>query len=175
MNNGAKPAARPQVVTGALAPAEVTHAFTLSDPTLAWLILNGIKDLENRMSRFQAGWYAVHVGKDAKTDPVAANALRGEYPDMPDVRSMPRGCVHGLCYIADAVPASDVQGRRWYVAARVHQAWATRTGHNRSRDRRSVRGVGVGRPSRPISPPQPPPPAHARAAEDPPKVPTGQA
>lgn len=31
----------------------------------------------------------------------------------------------------------------------------------------------MGRPSRPISPPQPPPPAHARAVETPPKSPNG--
>ena len=114
-NNATKPAARPRVVTGAPAPAEVTHAFTLSDPTLAWLILSGVKDLENRMTRFQTGWYAVHVGKGAKTDPATANALRSEHPDMPDARSMPRGCVYGLCYIAGAIPAHEAQGRRWYV------------------------------------------------------------
>ena len=80
-----------------MTPAEVTHAFTLSDPTLAWLIVHGVKDVENRMSRFQAGWYAVHVGKSATTSPKVADALRRKYPHMPDARSMPRGSVCGLC------------------------------------------------------------------------------
>ena len=68
------------------------------------------------MSRFQTGWYAVHVGKDAKPSTAAADALRREYPDMPPARDLPRGCVYGLCYVAGAVPACDAQGRRWYVA-----------------------------------------------------------
>ena len=68
------------------------------------------------MSRFQTGWYAVHVGRGAKTDPATEAALRGEHPEMPEVRRMPRGCVYGLCYIADAIPAHDARDRRWYVA-----------------------------------------------------------
>ena len=42
-------------------PNTVTHAFTLADPTLAWLILNGIKRIENRNFAMRPGWYAVLV------------------------------------------------------------------------------------------------------------------
>ena len=49
------------------------------------------------------------MGKDAKTDPAVADALRSEHPDMSDARSMPRGCVYGLCYIAGAIPAHDAE------------------------------------------------------------------
>ena len=102
--------------TAARAAECVTHCFTLSDPTLAWLIVNGKKTLENRTFRFGVGWYAVHVGKGAKVDVDAARGLRSEYPEMPEPATLPRGCVYGVCKIEGAKAAGAACGDRWYVA-----------------------------------------------------------
>ena len=102
--------------TAARTAEQVTHCFTLSDPVLAWLIVNGKKTLENRTFRLGVGWYAVHVGKGARADVEAARRLRSEYPEMPEPAVMPRGCVYGACKIIGARAASEVHGERWYVA-----------------------------------------------------------
>ena len=104
----------------------------------------------------RAGTEIDHIIVNSKRRRRARMMRRRSAPDLRAARSVQLGGSGGTYRAGGRV-------------ARAHQEWATRTGHNRSRDRRSVRGVGVGRPSRPISPPQPPPPAHARAVEDPPK------
>jgi hypothetical protein len=60
-------------------PSTVTHAFTLADPTLAWLILNGIKRIENRNFAMRPGWYAVHVSQKARVTKEREASLRGEH------------------------------------------------------------------------------------------------
>ena len=57
-------------------PNTVTHAFTLADPTLAWLILNGIKRIENRNFAMRSGWYAVHVSQKARVTAEREASLR---------------------------------------------------------------------------------------------------
>ena len=111
---GGSGVARPSK-TAARAADRVTHCFTLSDPTLAWLIVNRKKTLENRRFRLGEGWYAVHVGKGATADAEAACRLRRDYPEMPEPDALPRGCVYGVCKIVGAMSAAEARHSRWYV------------------------------------------------------------
>ena len=100
----------------ATSPEEVTHAFTLSAPHLAWLILNGHKTIENRQVRLPTGWYGVHVGLAAYTSIAEELKYHKEFK-MPPVLGMKRGYVHGLCKIGAAAPHSLVEGNRWAVGS----------------------------------------------------------
>ena len=73
--------------TGAADPLEVTHAFTLSNPALTWLILHGYKIIENRQCCFAPGWYAVHTGAAARCSLEEERTWRDEF-GMPTVMSM---------------------------------------------------------------------------------------
>ena len=93
-------------------PLNVTNAFTLSDPSLAWLILNGTKIIENRNFKMTAGWYAVHVGSTAHC-PIATELPLIKEFGMPSVLSMQKGVVSGVCRIEGSLPASQCKDNRW--------------------------------------------------------------
>lgn len=92
----------------------VTHAFTLSNQALAWLILNGIKPIENRQCKIQPGWYAVHIGATAHCS-VEEEVLYAKEFSMPSVlcKEMERGMVHGVCKIGQTLPYDRCKSNRW--------------------------------------------------------------
>lgn len=93
-------------------PTDVTHGFTLSDPSLAWLILNGHKIIENRQMRFTPGWYAVHVSATAFC-PIAVELPLIKEFNMPLTLNMAKGHVHGVCKIETGVPFEKCKMNRW--------------------------------------------------------------
>ena len=103
---------RPVVVTGARDPTEVTHGFTLNNQAWAWLILNGHKIIENRQTKLQEGWYAVHVGATAHCPIMEELPLIKEF-GMPSVFGLEKGVVHGLCKISMRVPFEQCKDNRW--------------------------------------------------------------
>ena len=98
-------------------PNTVTHAFTLADPTLAWLILNGIKRIENRNFAMRPGWYAVHVSQKARVTTEREASLRDMHTSMPAAATMRCGCIHGLCYVRGVMDATVARESPWYDAA----------------------------------------------------------
>ena len=103
---------RPGVLTGARNPEEVTHGFTLNNPAWAWLILQGHKIIENRQTRLQPGWYAVHVAVTAHCSIMEELPLSKEFK-MPSVLGMENGVVYGLCKIGMSVPFEQCKDNRW--------------------------------------------------------------
>jgi hypothetical protein len=93
----------------------VTHGFTLSDPSLAWLIVHGHKIIENRQVRFAPGWYAVHIGATAYCHVERELKLIKEF-GMPLTMSMKKGHVIGVCKIETGVPHELCKKNRWAVS-----------------------------------------------------------
>ena len=98
-------------------PSTVTHAFTLADPTLAWLILNGVKRIENRNFAMRPGWYAVHVSQKARVTKEREASLHGMHAAMPAAATVRCGCIHGLCYVRGVIDAAAAREDPWYDAA----------------------------------------------------------
>ena len=98
-------------------PSTVTHAFTLADPTPAWLILNGVKRIENRNFAIRPGWYAVHVSQKSRVTKEREASLRGMHAAMPAAATVRCGCIHGLCYVRGVIDAAAACEDPWYDAA----------------------------------------------------------
>lgn len=107
--------------TAADSPSTVTHAFSLNDPALAWLILKAPKGkskiIENRNFRMQPGWVGVATTATAHMSVVTEVALSKKYANFPSsfAKSMKNGCVHGVCKIGHTLPAKLAEGNEWYV------------------------------------------------------------
>ena len=86
-----------QPVTASESPLTVTHAFSLSDPALAWLILKAPKGkskiCENRNFRMQKGWVAVATTANAHMSVMTEVALKKKFPSFPSsfAKSMRNG------------------------------------------------------------------------------------
>lgn len=108
-------------ITASKSPSTVTHAFSLNDPSLAWLILKAPKGkskiMENRNFRMQTGWIAVATTATAHMSVVTEVALKKKFPSFPSsfAKSMQNGCVHGVCKIGHTLPAKLAEGNEWYV------------------------------------------------------------
>ena len=102
----------------ATTPDTVTHAFSLNDPSLAWLILHGHKIIENRDFRIAPGWYGVAVTATAYTSVVTEIALQKEHKRIPGATGLRtwNGHVVGVCKVGYSLPAVLAKKNRWYCA-----------------------------------------------------------
>lgn len=88
-------------------PDSVTHALTVRGREIAWGLLSGKKDIENRSFGLADTWVALHVGRSEATQSLK-NELWHLIPDMgPHVNFMTRGCVVGLIYISQSWSLAD--------------------------------------------------------------------
>lgn len=110
-----KKEAKVVVVTGATSPELVTHAFSLSDTQLAWLILNNKKNIENRSFRLSPGWYAVATTATAYTDVHDEVARSKKYAEIVSPLHIAKGVVLGVCKIGYAKPSGECLKEEWCV------------------------------------------------------------
>ena len=97
----------------------VSHGFTLKSPYLTSAILRGYKIVENRSRVFKPGWYAVHTGKNEKSDEWAMQHVRdasdkNEFAVIQDDvanNRLPRGAIAGVCHITHALPYTHVRDK----------------------------------------------------------------
>ena len=99
-------------------PDDTTHAFSLNDPSLAWLILHGHKIIENRDFRITPGWYGVAVTATARMSVVTELALQKKFSGMPSAVALHKwnGHVVGVCRVGHSLPAELAKKNRWYCA-----------------------------------------------------------
>ena len=79
---------------GASSPAAITHGLSLRGASLTWLLLEGIKSIENRSVRLPRGWIALHTGM-GKITTEKHDELRRRAPQLPDEKSLPHGVIMG--------------------------------------------------------------------------------
>ena len=80
---------------------QVTRAFTVRGPEIAYLIMNGIKNIENRQFRFKKGWIALHVGLGKIKKENKIHILK-HYPSIPKESELKymKGFIVGLVHIS---------------------------------------------------------------------------
>lgn len=109
--------------TGAATLTQITHAFSLSNPLLAFLILAGAKTIENRPVRLKPGWYALHVSRRTPKSHIGVAEDRehrtrfaGSYPGFQELMTW-CGCVVGAVYVSHSLPHEACKDDPYAVAS----------------------------------------------------------
>jgi hypothetical protein len=94
------------VVTGAISPDQITHAFSLNGGHLSWSMLTGKKRIENRNFKLKKGWYAVGLTKLARVGVAEDKEFRDKFPDYPGFQAFEdlKGCLVGAVYVSHSLP-----------------------------------------------------------------------
>ena len=103
-------------MAGATSPQLVTHGFCMNDSRWMHGMLHAkkrVKVIENRVSRFAPGWYAVSLIDGAYTGAFDEMNFRQEFPRYGGPLAYESGCVLGLVKIGYSLPQAACEGHRW--------------------------------------------------------------
>jgi hypothetical protein len=109
---------KPKSRGGAELMSGIQSAISLKGVQLAWTVLEGFKDIENRPFKYPVGWYALHVSK-AKANASHVKDISDLLLPVKMTEEQKRGVSHwnskivGAIHISDHKSVEECEGNKW--------------------------------------------------------------